>query len=252
MIASLAMYDLPQMHGAVDRFWSLTRDHLRAAGHAAPEALTRGDAAYWQAWQSPGLVLSQTCGLPYGRHLHGHVEKIATPDYALTDCPPGYFRSHFVVRAQDHRTTPQDCDGAAFAYSEASSQSGYGSACAYFAAHGLRLNPTLASGGHRLSCIALAEGRADFAAIDAQTWRILNRHDPQLTAPLRIVGHTAPTPGLPFITAKGTQTAPLLAAVTAALDALTPDDRDDLGIRTFVHIPDADYLALPMPPEPPR
>lgn len=250
MIASLAMYDLPQMHGANDRFWAGVRDHLRAQGVAAPEALTRGDAAYWQAWQSPDLVLSQTCGLPYGRHLHGRVEKIATPDYGLPDCPAGYYKSLFVVRADDPRNTVQACDGAAFAYNEALSQSGYGTAVTHFADLGLRLNPALESGGHRLSCIAVAQGRADFAAIDAQTWRMLNRHEPHLTAALRVIGQTRPSPGLPFITAKGAAVGALLAAITDALDGLGATDREVLGIASFVQIPDAVYAALPLPPDP--
>ena len=61
MIASLGMYDFaPALQAANDRLWAGIRDGLRDHGIAAPDALTRGDAAYWQAWQSPDLVLSQT------------------------------------------------------------------------------------------------------------------------------------------------------------------------------------------------
>ena len=64
MIASLGMYDRTETAAANDRLWAGIRDGLRARGIAAPEALTRGDGAYWPAWQAPDLVLSQTCGFP--------------------------------------------------------------------------------------------------------------------------------------------------------------------------------------------
>ena len=50
MIASLGMYDFGAAQAANDRLWALIRDGLRARGIAAPEALTRGEHAYWDAW----------------------------------------------------------------------------------------------------------------------------------------------------------------------------------------------------------
>jgi len=93
MIASLGMYDRPETMAANDRLWALVRDGLRARGIAAPEALTRGAGAYWQAWEDPALVLSQTCGFPYRAKLHGKVTLVASPDYGLQGCPPGYYCS---------------------------------------------------------------------------------------------------------------------------------------------------------------
>ena len=64
MIAALPMYDRPELQAANDRYWALIRAGLLARGIAAPEGLRRGDAVLMPQWESPDLVLSQTCGFP--------------------------------------------------------------------------------------------------------------------------------------------------------------------------------------------
>ena len=60
MIASLPMYDRPETAAANDRLWQGVRTRLGEG----PEHLVRaGDP--WEHWQSPDLLLSQTCGLPF-------------------------------------------------------------------------------------------------------------------------------------------------------------------------------------------
>jgi len=164
VIASLGMYDRAETAGANDRLWAGIRDGLRARGIAAPEALTRGEHAYWDAWQSPDLVFSQTCGYPFRARLHGSVTLIGTPDYGLPDCPAGHYYSVFVARAED----PRDLAALAttrFAFNEDLSQSGWGAPQNHAVAHGLPpFRPAVRSGGPRLSALARAEGRADFPA----------------------------------------------------------------------------------------
>ncbi|MFN7224061.1 MAG: hypothetical protein ACK4MS_08580, partial [Paracoccaceae bacterium] len=105
MIASLGMYDRPETSAANDALWALIRDALRDRGRDAPQALTRGEAACWPAWQAPDLVLSQTCGLPFRSRLHDHVTLIGTPDYGVEGCAPGYYRSVLIARSDDPRQT---------------------------------------------------------------------------------------------------------------------------------------------------
>ncbi len=248
MIASLGMYDRAETAGANDRFWAGIRDGLRARGEAAPEALTRGEEAYWAAWESPDLVLSQTCGFPFRAVLHGKVTLVATPDYGLPDCPPGYYNSVFVARADDARCLPE-FRLARFAYNEALSQSGWAAPQNHAATMGFHFAPSLATGGHRLSALAVAEGRADLASIDAMTWRLLQRYEPW-AADLREVARTAPTPCLPYITAKGTDGSAHFAALSEAVAGLSPQDRDTLSLCGVVQIAAADYLAIPHPPKP--
>lgn len=249
MIASLAMYDFGPLMAANDRLWTLVRDGLRARGLDAPEALTRGEAAYWPAWQSPDLTLSQTCGYPFRAKLHGDVTYIGTPDYGVTGCAPGHYRSVLVARSDDPRTELADFDGADFAYNEGLSQSGWAAPQTHAAKIGLRLRPSLQTGAHRASALAVAEGRADIAALDAVTFAHLLAFDP-VAARLKVVGLTDPTPGLPLICAKGHDAAPVFDAVSAAIAALDPADRATLRLQGIVRIPVDRYLAVPNPPSP--
>lgn len=248
MIASFGMYDRAETAAANDRLWAGVRDGLRARGLAAPDQLTRGEAAYWPAWESPDLVLSQTCGFPYRARLHGRVTLVATPDYGLPDCPPGCYGSVFVARVDDKRLLPEFRD-ARFAYNEALSQSGWAAPQNHAATMGFHFAPSLATGSHRLSALAVAEGRTDIAALDALTWAMLLRWEPFATG-LREVARTAPTPALPFIAAKGADAGATHAALAEAIAALSPGDRDVLHLRGVVRLSAQHYLAIPTPPSP--
>jgi ABC-type phosphate/phosphonate transport system substrate-binding protein len=249
MIASLGMYDFGPLVEANDRFWALIRDALRARNIAAPETLTRGDAAYWPAWQSPDLLLSQTCGYPFRKPLFGKVGYVGTLDYGVEGSPPGYYRSVFVARKDDPRETLAEFDGARFAYNDDLSQSGWAGPQNHAISLGIRLPPALQSGAHRLSAQAIVEGRADIAALDAITFAHMQSCDP-VVSQLKVLGPTDPTPGLPLITSLGQDPAPIFASVSEALAALAPADRATLRLKGLVHIPLVDYLAVPNPPSP--
>jgi ABC-type phosphate/phosphonate transport system substrate-binding protein len=249
MIASLGMYDFGPAQWANDQLWALIHDSLRGRGIEAPDALTRGEHAYWDAWQSPDLLLSQTCGYPFRAKLHDRVTYVGTPDYGIEGCAPGYYRSVFVARADDPRRDLMEFDGARFAYNEALSQSGWAAPQTHAAKLGLRLPPAVQTGGHRLSAQAVAEGRADIAALDAVTFALMQNVD-GVAPRLRVVAMTDPTPGLPFITAAGRDARPIFDAASAAIAALGQADRAALRLKGFVRIPEAAYLAVPKPPAP--
>lgn len=244
MIASLGMYDMPPVQAANDRYWALIAEALNV-----PVPLTRGPGAYWDAWQSPDLILSQTCGFPYRARLHDRVTLVGTPDYGLPGCAPGYYCSVFVARKDDPRDGLAAFDGARFAYNEPLSQSGWAAPQTHARGLGIHLPPTLQTGGHALSAAAVAKGRADIAALDALTWVLLQRHAPEVAA-LREVARTTPTPGLPYITARHRDPAPIFAAVAQSITALSADDRETLQVRALAAIPQAAYLAVPIPPAP--
>jgi ABC-type phosphate/phosphonate transport system substrate-binding protein len=248
MTASLPMYDRAEAQAANDRLWAGIRDRLRAAGLAAPDGLRR-DAALWDQWTDPGLVLSQTCGLPFRARLHDRVTLLASPDYGLEGCPPGFYRSALVARADDRRATPQAFSGAALAYNEGLSQSGWGAVWEFARDHGIALRPALGTGSHRASAQAVAQGQADWASIDAQTWRMIARWD-GWAAGLKVLGWTRPTPALPFITARGRDPVPVRDALGAAVAAMDEADRAVLNLRGIAVIPASAYLAVPIPPAP--
>lgn len=246
MIASMMMYDRPELSAAHDRFWALIRTELAAIGVDSPSHLSQ-EAGEFEAWEDPDLVLSQTCGMPYRIWLHDKVALVGTPDFGLDGCAAGYYRSPFVVRANDPRDSLIAFKDAKFAYNETFSQSGYGAPYWHAASREFWFENLSQSGGHLLSAKSVAEGSADIAALDAVTWRLIQRYDP-FAADLRVLEWTKPTPGLPYITAKGRDADAMFDAINRAIAALSDADQADLGIQSLVRIPKADYLAIPNPP----
>lgn len=249
MIASLPMYDAADCGAANDRFWGLIRDGLRHLGVAAPDALTRGMPDFMAHWMRPDLVLSQTCGYPFRALLQGKVTLIGTPDFGLEGCPPGYYQSVFVARADDQRSDVAAFRGARFAYNDAMSQSGWAAPQNHAAGLGFRFAPGLQTGGHAQSARAVLENRADIAALDAWTWALVQRNEVGMTG-LRVVGRTEPTPALPYIAAQGVNHRALFDAVAAAVAGLDTGDRELLGVKRLLYIPAPAYLAVPTPAPP--
>jgi hypothetical protein len=241
MIAALPMYDRPELRRDTDALWAAIRDALRAMGLDAPDTLTR-DGDLWDTWQSPDLILAQTCGLPFRARLHDRVTLVATPDYGLPGCPPGHYRSVILARDAILPAQPR------VAVNDALSQSGWAALHGWAGAQGVPLGPVTLTGSHAASARAVAEGRADLAAIDAQTWCQLVRFDQ--ADPALEIARTPPTPGLPLITAVGRDPAPIREALSGALAALPEATRDALDLRGFVRIDASLYRAIPIPPNP--
>ena len=189
-------------------------------------------------WGAPDLALSHVCGLPFATDFLDRVTYVASIDFALPDTPPGWYHSVVVTRPDE--TRPREA--LRLAYNSSDSQSGWGSTRGHpFAGY-------LATGAHRASAAAVAEGRADVAYIDAVSWRILEQAQPAVAAALKVIDRTAPTPGLALIAAAGTDPAPLRAAFTAALAALGEDDRRVMGGPVgLAQIAPESYRALPIP-----
>lgn len=244
MIAMLGMYDMPAIRPANDRYWQAIRAHL---GYG-PDHLTRaGD--HWDIWQAPDLLLAQTCGMPYRTRLHGRVRRVGTPDYGLPGCPPGYYYSCFVVRADDSRAELQDFAGSKFAYNDPHSQSGWAAPIHMANTLGIGFSTHAESGGHAFSAQYVADGRADIAGIDAVTWALMQANDP-IAKTLKVIAGTPPTPGLPYITALQNDPAILARAVRHATESLSLHDRAALHLNGFIDIPDDAYLGVPTPAGP--
>ncbi len=243
MIASLPMYDRPENRDAHDALWDGIR---RALGHG-PDRLER-DIDYVEGWGRPDLLLGQICNLPYRAAFADKVTRIACADYGLPDTPAGYYHSVFITRREDAPRGLAPAVLGRFAYSDALSHSGWGAPLASITAQGLTFHTTLPTGAHIQSARAVASGRADLAAIDAVTWRMLQNWEP-FTQDLAVVGRTGLSPGMTFITAKTNDTAPILAALQTALIGLAPGHTKTLGLHGIKVLPDSAY-DLPLPPAP--
>lgn len=247
MIASLMMYARPELAAPHARYWALIRAALAQRGIDSPERLAN-EAEEFAVWRDPGLVTSQTCGMPYRLWLHDEVQLVGTPDYGLEHCPPGYYRSPVVVRADDPRAGLQEFSAARLAYNVTHSQSGFASIYNTVQPMGFWFADRVETGGHHASAKAVAEGRADLAALDAVTWALIQRYD-SFADRLRVLEWTTPTPGLPYITSRSMNADAVFDAVAEAIAQLDEADRSALMLRGIVKIDKADYLAVPNPPE---
>lgn len=246
MIASLPMYARASNRAAHDRLWALIRDGLQHHGVRAPEALDH-EIDHMDGWAHPDLSLSQICNLPYRARFRDNVTVIGAADYGLPGCEPGYYNSVFIVRKDSPAEAPQDMAMARFACNDFLSQSGYGAAQLWAQSHGFQFDPTLVTGSHNASIAAVAEERADIAAIDAQTWRIESGENP-MTTRLKVIGHTDTSPGMTFITRMGQNPAPYFEAITAAIERMSAQDAQTLGLRGIIRLPQTAY-DLPFPPK---
>ena len=171
---------------------------------------------------------------------------MGAPDHGLPGAPPGCYYSVFVARPGDNADPAAYADRR-FAYAEALGHSGWGAPQAWAAERGFRFPATLATGAHRESVRAVAEGRADLAAIDAVSWRMLERWEPELAGALRVIGRTGTSPGLSFATA-AEDPAPHREAVAEAVERLDPASRATLGLVDVRVLPESAY-DLPLAPE---
>ncbi|NND72153.1 MAG: PhnD/SsuA/transferrin family substrate-binding protein [Rhodothermales bacterium] len=245
MIASLPMYDRPEISGAVASYWKLIHESLADHGQSSPTTLTQ-DGEDVDTWLSPELCMCQTCGLPYRIWLHDKVGLVGTPDYALDDCPPGFYRSVVVVHADDQRDTLEEFRTGTLAFNSLFSQSGYAALRNHLSTDTQWPEQQTNTGSHQASIQAIASGKADIASIDAVTWRLAERYD-KAAQQLRVLTYTEATPGLPYITVEHNDATLFFKAVKLAIDALSDTVRNQLGLRGLVFIDKSTYLAIPTP-----
>ena len=249
--ACLPMYDWPEERGAVDAFWAAIR---RRSGLELPENLTRpaDEAALFALWRDPSLVFAQCCWGPISLGLVPGLRVLAQPDYSATPGGRGrFYRSALVAREGDAVPVP-DGPGAVIpkavtgvgmlAANARHSMSGWLALCEDADTLRERTPPTrrtggevaetdrieiIETGGHRASIRAVAEGRADLAAIDCRTWALALRHEP-CARDLVVVGWTAERPGLPYVSGAATddKTAERLRETLIGMGCHPPQERD--------------------------
>jgi len=251
MFVALQMYDLPELKWATDALAAQLLVNLRRAGFPeVPYTLDRaGD--YKAQWTDPELLLAQTCGYPLATFLRGQVRYLATPCYDAPGCEGARYTSLLVVRADDPARGLADLRGRRAAINRPYSQSGYNTlrhAVAPLARDGRFFAEVIETGGHGASIAAVAEGRADLAAVDAVTHALLAANRPQALAGLRPLGRTASAPNLPFITRGAASDQELerlrLALAETVADPGLAEARQALLLAGLVVLEESAYEAL--------
>jgi ABC-type phosphate/phosphonate transport system substrate-binding protein len=250
--AALPMYDLPEVAGATDAWWAGIARHLRAGGlTGVPETLTRPDALA-EVWDDPHLLVGQACGYPFTHAYAGRWQYLATPIYDVPGCDGAAYRSWLVVGAGASIRGVDELAGATAAVNAPDSHSGWIALRAALAERGMAPDRTLArivwTGGHRASLRAVAEGRADVAAVDCVTHALLAAHAPDAVAGTRVLAGTPTAPGLPLVSGRNVDAA-TRAAVRAALwaalgDPMLRDCRRALRIDGLRVLPEGAYARI--------
>ncbi len=245
-LVQLPMYDWPEFTQATNRLWTSIRDHFSKAGIDAPTSLDRMSPPA-ETWQSPNLLLSQTCGLPLVADLSGRVKVLGSFAYQGIE-PAGTYHSVIISHKNDNEL--ERClEGNRAVINGDDSYSGCLALKCFVADNGSGESPfasVLVSGGHRDSLCAVASGSADIAAIDCVSWHLARQCEPAIKS-LKVIAHTESRPGLPLITHRNASVQEISVmrdALAGAIDDLDEKSCAMLGIQSFVPRDEEDYTPI--------
>ena len=203
--------DLPQVPGGIHD----TEGRLIAPD---PVTLPPNELDYHQLWLHPALLFAQTCWGPMELGLSRQVQVVGQPSYDAYEGGQGeLYSSALVMRTGEGPQVRSPADGKAllpldlmrgkrFTFNSLDSMSGVIGLTRDLQAAGESLDMFSSrseSGGHRGSIVAVAEGKADIAAIDCESWALAQRFESAVQK-VAVVGWTARRKGLPYITARMT------------------------------------------------
>ena len=240
------MYDWPEFTQATDRLWASIRDNLSRAGIDVPASLDRTSPPA-KTWQSPNLLLSQTCGLPLVADLSGKVKVLGSFAYQGIE-PAGSYHS-VIITQENNKESSIRLEGKRAVINGDDSYSGCLALKCFVADNGSGESPfasVLVSGGHRDSLCAVANGSADIAAIDCVSWHLAKQCEPAIKS-LKVIAHTEGRPGLPLITHRNASVQEISVmrdALAGAVDDLDEKSCAMLGIQSFMACDESDYAPI--------
>lgn len=251
MIASLPMYDWPEVRSATDDWWrGLTRAFQKEGLEDVPADLLRGGHES-RGWDDANLLFSQTCGYPYTHGGSETLRLVATPCYQLIGCEGPNYRSFILCRDDDDKRDLSDFRETRAALNNIGSQSGYSALRAVIAPLANKepfFSDVLISGGHRHSMDMIRKGEADLCAVDPVCYALAKAYAPELMDRLKIIDESPAAPGLPYVTARATPDAHLQRLRGGLFAALADPDlsatRDTLFIDGAEVLTDADYERI--------
>jgi ABC-type phosphate/phosphonate transport system substrate-binding protein len=222
MIASLPMYDWPEVHDATEAWWRGLSKHL-----GVDLELDR-NPDHFAAWRRDDLLFSQTCGYPFTHEFKDLLKYIGTPHYAVPGCEGANYCSFIFTRVDQ----PLDSfRGGIAAVNNPDSMSGMLAlklVFAPFAREGKFFADVTESGSHVNSMIAVRDGLADVCAIDAVCVAMARRYRPDYLEGLVEIARSPSVPSLPYVTRGGNIDAMREALVAAFADPELQDCRDQL------------------------
>ncbi len=201
--------------------------------------------------------MAQTCGYPLVTRWAKTHEPIAVAVFDVPGCTSGprqinevgQYSSWFITRADHPANSLQQFRDTRVALNSDSSNSGMNVlryAISQLALTESFFSDRLLTGGHKQSMSAVAEGRADLAAIDVVTYALINELEPEMCRQLKIIGQSELTTGLPFICAKHSDLNhhELCIAMNQAVEQMDPKARKLLHLNGFSPVSIRDYAKI--------
>jgi ABC-type phosphate/phosphonate transport system substrate-binding protein len=246
MIANARMYSVSPVAGAL---WRTLLSAVIARAGLAVTVIDHGEPAPIEdLWRRTDKGAVFMCGLPFSRAQPRPV-LVAAP----VPSPPEFggqaqYWSDLVVRGDSDFHTVEDTFGKRIAFTVPDSQSGCVAALTYFMTadcgyplFGEVVAPTITPLG---ALNAVVRGAADVAPIDSYALRLLREYRPDLTAQVRIVGSTVPTPIPPLVASCEGVDALQSAFLEAHQNASIMGLMDQLLLERFTRPDPSSYAVL--------
>ncbi len=251
LIASLPMYDWPEVRAETDSWWQGLARAFRSEGVADVPDILRRDAADDATWEMDNLLFSQTCGYPYTHGGSNHLRLVATPCFDIDGCDGPNYQSFLLCRKDAVQNTVSDFRGSRAAINDLRSQSGYSALRAVIAplADGkMFFKQVITSGGHRFSMDMVSQGEVDLCAVDAVCFALAARYVPDMIRPLKIIARSPMAPMLPYVSARQTSGPVMRKMRTGLIKALRDPELDAARQALFLSgaevLTDADYQRI--------
>ena len=250
-IASLPMYDFPEIRKSLDGLWAGFARHLKRQGcKNVPQTLVH-NLPLAKLWKDPHLLLSQCCGFDLVNSYADKLIPLATPEYGAPGCEDCDYASVVVVADHVKDSDVLNMRGAICVVNGRESQSGMNSLRTLIAPvsnQGCFFSKVLVSGSHADSLEMLREGRADVAAIDCVTHALLDYYRPRALSGTRVLGLTYRTPAIPYVTQARTTVSVVERLRTALLETFADPGLTDLRRGLFLKdiriLPVSDYHRI--------
>ncbi len=250
-LASLPMYNLPEMRVANTRLWEALRGLLIEHGLSDPPQTLVFDRGPVPERIEPELLFSQTCGFPLETVFRGQAIRLGTPVYDAPGCDGPTHCAFFVVPEGSPAQTLADVKGGVFLLNSPVSNSGMNlprRALAEIAGGQAFFGGVVETGGHPASLARMLAGEGDVASIDCVTYAFWRRYRPEAAMRVRIIGQTPRSPAIPFVTSVATPP-PIVEILRDALRRVATEPRyaavrAGLMISGIEDLPDEAYRAL--------
>ena len=237
MIASLPMYDFPEVRHATDALWRGLSRHLAREGvqHIPPRLVH--DLHLRDLWSDQQLFISQCCGYDVLHRYQGRLQVLGTPWFDAPGCCAGHYSSIVVVPEDSPYQDVVDMRDTVVVINGPESHSGMNALFALVAPYAQDrrfFSKVIVSGCHADSLAAIRRGKADVAAIDCHTYALLRQYRPAAIEGTRPLGLTYDAPAPPYVT-RAEVDADTVARMQRALVA-TFDDPRLADARRVLHL----------------